>query len=82
MRDESHRCAITHHRAVRSKHFTQSTLEEIPGIGPARRKALLKHFQSLKAIKAASLEELLAVDGMTKNAAEAVLAWAQQGKKK
>jgi len=82
VRDESHRCAITHHRAVRGKRFTQSTLEEIPGIGPARRKALLRHFQSLKAIRAATLEELLAVDGMTKTAAEAVLAWAEKSRKK
>ena len=76
MRDEAHRCAITHHRAVRGKRFTHSQLEDIPGIGPARRKALLKHFQSLKAIKAASMEELLAADGMTKAAAQAVFSWA------
>lgn len=61
---------------MRGKRFTHSQLEDIPGIGPARRKALLKHFQSLKAIKNASPEELLAAPGMTKATAEAVYAWA------
>ena len=75
VRDESHRCAITHHRAVRGKRFTHSQLEDIPGIGPARRKALLKRFQSLKAIRVATVEELLTADGMTKAAAGAVYAW-------
>ena len=80
VRDEAHRCAITHHRALRGKAFTHSQLEEIPGIGPKRRKALLHRFQSLKAIRAATLEELMAVDGMTRSAAEAVLQWAQTKK--
>ena len=61
---------------MRGKRFTHSQLEDIPGIGPARRKALLKQFQSLKAIKAATLEELTQAEGMTKAAAEAVYAWA------
>lgn len=81
VRDEAHRCAITHHRALRGKAFTHSQLEDIPGIGPKRRHALLARFQSLKAIKAASIEELLAVDGMTKASAEAVLQWAESTKK-
>ena len=76
IRDEAHRTAITHHRALRGAAFTHSQLEDIPGIGPARRKALLKHFGSLKALRAASLEELLAVKGMNVPAAEAVAAWA------
>ena len=75
VRDEAHRCAITHHRALRGKAFTHSQLEEIPGIGPTRRKALLQRFGSLKAIREASQEELLAVKGMNRAAAEAVLAW-------
>lgn len=82
VRDEAHRCAITHHRALRGKAFTHSQLEEIPGVGPKRRKALLAHFQSLKAIKAATLEELTAVDGISRPVAEAVLAWAEASKKK
>ena len=75
IRDEAHRMAITHHRALRGAAFTHSQLEDIPGVGPARRKALLKHFGSLKAIRAASLEELLSVKGMNQPAAEAVAAW-------
>lgn len=78
IRDEAHRCAITHHRALRGKAFTHSQLEEIRGIGPARRKALLHRFQSLKAIRAASLEELMDVEGMTQSAAEAVRRWAEE----
>lgn len=82
IRDEAHRCAITHHRALRGKAFTHSQLEEIRGIGPARRKALLHRFQSLKAIRAASLEELMDVEGMTQSAAEAVRRWAEETGKK
>ena len=81
VRDEAHRCAITHHRKLRGKAFTQSQLEQIPGIGPARRKALLTHFQSLKAIKAATEEELLAVPGITKTNAAAIRQWAEAAAK-
>ena len=81
VRDEAHRCAITHHRALRGKAMTHSRLEEIPGVGPKRRRALLSHFQSIKAIRAATLEQLLEVEGMTRPAAEAVLAWAGSEKK-
>ena len=80
VRDEAHRCAITHHRSLRDAAFTHSQLEDIPGVGPGRRKALLKQFGSLKAIRAASLEELLSVKGMNRPAAEAVLAWAGRDK--
>ena len=76
VRDEAHRSAITHHRAIRGNAFTHSQLEEIAGIGPARRKALLKHFGSIKAIRAAEVEELLKVKGMNQSAAESVYAWA------
>ena len=75
IRDEAHRTAITHHRALRDKAFTHSALDDIPGIGPKRRKALLKHFGSVKAVKAATVEELLAAEGMNRTAAEAVYAW-------
>jgi len=54
-----------------------SQLEDIPGIGPKRRKALLNRFGSLKAIREATEEELLATPGISKPAAEAVLAWAR-----
>ena len=78
VRNEAHRFGIIHHRALRGKASIHSRLEEIPGIGPERRKALLKAFGSLKAIRAATPEELAAVKGMNRAAAEAVLAWAAQ----
>ena len=73
VRDEAHRFGIIHHRTLRGKASIHSQLEDIPGIGPARRKALLKAFGSLKAIRQASREELLAVKGMNAAAADAVL---------
>ena len=78
VRDESHRRAITHHRNLRGKAFIHSQLEDIPGIGPKRRKALLARFGSLKAIHEASEADLQAVDGMTKAAVEAITAWQKQ----
>jgi excinuclease ABC subunit C len=72
IRDEAHRFAITAHRAQRAKASVISELDAVPGIGPARRKALLKHFGSLEAIRAAAIEELIAVPGMTLSAAQAV----------
>jgi excinuclease ABC subunit C len=80
IRDEAHRFAITHHRNLRGKESVHSQIEDIPGIGPARRKALLKQFHSLQAVRQASLEELLAVPGMTRPAAEAVISWAAEKK--
>ena len=78
IRDEAHRFCITHHRGLRGKASIHSQLEDIPGIGPKRRKALLTKLGSLKAIKEATAEQLLAVPGMNKAAAEAVLRWAAQ----
>jgi excinuclease ABC subunit C len=73
VRDETHRFAITYHRSLRSKGQTRSQLEDIPGIGPARRKALLLYFGGdLDRIRQASLGELLAVPGMNRKAAEAI----------
>jgi len=72
IRDEAHRFAITFHRQQRNRRAIASELDAVPGIGPARRKALLKHFGSLEAIRQASLEELAAVPGMTLAAAKAV----------
>ncbi len=74
IRDEAHRFAITAHRKQRSKRGLASQLDSIPGIGPVRRKALLKHFGSMDKIKEASVEELMAVKGMTLEAAENVKA--------
>ena len=78
VRDEAHRFGIIHHRALRGKASIHSQLEDIPGIGPKRRQALLKAFGSLKAIRAASREELVRVPGMTESAADAILQWAEK----
>jgi excinuclease ABC subunit C len=72
IRDEAHRFAITAHRNQRAKASVISELDAVPGIGPARRKALLKHFGSLEAIREATAEELAAVPGMNLTAAQAV----------
>ena len=78
VRDEAHRFGIIHHRTLRQKAALHSKLEEIPGIGPARRKELLKAFGSLKAIREADTEALTRVKGMNRAAAESVRAWAEQ----
>ena len=72
IQDEAHRFAIEYHRSLRSKGQVHSVLDEIPDIGPARRKALMRQFQSLEAVKEAGLEELAAVPGMNRKAAESV----------
>ena len=70
IRDEAHRFAITYHREVRSKRTFRSVLDEIPGIGPKRKKALIRHFGSARAIAAATLDELASVPGITRDIAE------------
>lgn len=72
IQDEAHRFAINYHKSLRSKTTVKSALDDIPGIGPARRKALLAYFGSLKNIKKATLEELCEVEGMNKKTAEVV----------
>ncbi|MEJ2210389.1 MAG: excinuclease ABC subunit UvrC [Anaerolineae bacterium] len=72
VRDEAHRFAISYHRGLRRKQTIRSQLDDVPGIGPKRRSALLKHFGSLDAIRAADVEALAAVPGMTRKAAEQV----------
>lgn len=72
IRDEAHRVAISFHRQRRSKAIVRSELDLVPGIGPARRKALLKHFGSLKRVKAASMDELTAVPGISRKQAEQI----------
>lgn len=72
VRDESHRFAITHHRNLRAKSGVHSRLEDIPGIGPGRRRALLAHFRTMKAIGEASEEELQKVRGLSASAARSV----------
>ena len=70
IRDEAHRFAITAHRKQRSRLGLASQLDAVPGIGPARRKALLKQFGSIDKIKEAGAEDLAKVPGMTRTAAE------------
>jgi excinuclease ABC subunit C len=65
IRDEAHRFAITHHRAKRAKAQIKSRLDEITGLGPARKRALLRKFGSLDGIRQASLEELTAIPGIS-----------------
>lgn len=73
IRDEAHRFAITYHRDVRKKAGIRSALDEIPGVGPKRKKALLRKFGSVKAIREATVEEIAATPGFTRAAAEKVL---------
>ncbi len=72
IRDEAHRFGITYHRKLRSNRTFKSVLDEIPGIGPKRKQVLMKHFGSVKAISAASIDDLAALHGMTRDAAEKV----------
>ncbi|BCJ61301.1 excinuclease ABC subunit UvrC [Micromonospora endophytica] len=74
VRDEAHRFAITFHRQRRSKRMTASALDNIPGLGEVRRKALLRHFGSLKRLSAATVEEITEVPGVGQRTAEAILA--------
>ena len=72
IQDEAHRFAIEYHRSLRSKEQVHSVLDDIEGIGPSRRKALMKHFQSLEAIRQADVDTLAAVPSMNRPAAEQV----------
>ena len=72
IQDEAHRFAIEYHRSLRVKGQVKSVLDDIPDIGPARRKALMKQFKSLEAVKEATIEELEAAPGMNRKAAQSV----------
>ena len=74
LRDEAHRFAITHHRKLRSKASVASRLDGVAGVGEKRKKAILKHFSTVEALKNASVDEIAAVDGMSRPAAENVYA--------
>ena len=74
IRDEAHRFAITYHRQKRSTSMLVSLLDDVPGLGETRRKALMRQFGSLKRLRAATVEELTAVPGIGRRTAEAVLA--------
>ncbi|MGD9083257.1 MAG: excinuclease ABC subunit UvrC, partial [Desulfobacterales bacterium] len=72
IRDKSHEFAISFHRQRRGRKFIRSALDSIPGVGKKRKATLLKHFKSIKKIRAATLEELSALPGMNRNVAESV----------
>jgi excinuclease ABC subunit C len=72
VRDEAHRFAITHHRSRRSKSMVESLLDDVPGLGEVRRKTLLKHFGSLKKLRAATVEEIAQVPGIGERTAAAI----------
>lgn len=75
LRDEAHRFAIMSHRSKRAKSITKSALDEIPGIGAKRKKALLNHFGSVNGIEQATIEELMKVEGINKKAAQQIHDW-------
>jgi excinuclease ABC subunit C len=72
VRDEAHRFAITYHRQLRGRRSLRSALDDIEGIGPSRRKALLQYFGTMKALRAASQEQIAAVPGVPQSIAESV----------
>jgi excinuclease ABC subunit C len=79
LRDEAHRFAVSFHRAQRRRLTLRSALSDIPGIGPGRQRQLLRHFGSIKRVRAASVDDLSAVSGISRPVAEAVHAhWARQ----
>ncbi|WP_428379582.1 excinuclease ABC subunit UvrC [Olsenella sp. Marseille-QA0557] len=72
VRDESHRFAITFHRELRGKAMTVSVLDDVPGVGPKRKRLLMRHFGSLKRLRAASEEEIAATEGISEMVAHAI----------
>lgn len=75
IQDEAHRFAIEYHRSLRSKTQVKSVLDDIPGVGPARRKALMRHFKSLEEIRQASVEELMEIPEMNERTAQEIVAF-------
>jgi excinuclease ABC subunit C len=73
IRDEAHRFAITYHRKLRESTSLESELDQVPGLGPAKKKALLVRFTSVDAIRAAEVEEIAAIKGFNRASAEALL---------
>ena len=75
IQDEAHRFAIEYHRSLRSKTQVKSVLDDIPGVGPARRKALMRHFRSLEEIRQATVEELMEIPEMNERTAQEIVAF-------
>lgn len=82
VQDEAHRFAIEYHRSLRSKAQIKSVLDDIPGVGPARRKALMRHFKSIEDIKAATVEELEKLPELNRRAAEGIYQFFRDKKEK
>jgi len=78
IRDEAHRFAVSYHRKLRGKKSLKSILDDIPGIGPKRRKTLVQHFRSIAAIRNATVEQIAALPGINRDVAEAVYEFFQQ----
>ena len=72
VRDESHRFAITFHRELRDKAMTQSVLDDIGGVGPTRKKAIMRHFGSMRRLREASVDDIASVKGVPRTVAEEV----------
>ncbi len=82
VRDEAHRFGITHHRALRGKEGLRSELGSIPGVGPKKQAALIRHFRSVKAIFEADKDALCEVEGVSEGLAQRILDYAAQRAKK
>lgn len=80
IQDEAHRFAIEYHRSLRSKSQVKSVLDDIPGVGPARRKALMRHFKSLEEIKNATVEQLLEIPEMNERTAQEIVSFFSKAK--
>jgi excinuclease ABC subunit C len=74
IRDEAHRFALRYHTTLRNRHLRESLLDELPGIGPARKQALLKHFGSLEKVRKATIDELAAAPSISRSLAERISA--------
>ena len=72
VRDESHRFAITFHRELRGKAMTVSVLDDVPGVGPTRKRAIMRHFGSMKRLRSATEQEISEVRGVPSDVARAV----------
>lgn len=78
VRDEAHRFAVAGHRRRRQKRAQASPLEQVPGVGPRKRQALLRHFGGLQGVRAAGVEELERVEGIGRSLAEAIARYLRQ----
>jgi excinuclease ABC subunit C len=78
IRDEAHRFALTYHRNLRGRAARGSVLDGIPGVGPKRKKALIRHFGTIKKVRSATPEELMEVEGISAKLAEEIYQYLKQ----